>query len=329
MGDAIGVSETVKSEKIDLGAENIEKQFVITVPGSTSNLGPGFDALGLAVSLYNRVTFSLLKRDDKNVPLITLSPGTAALPADSSNHIYRVLSRHLSDDEDLLRRVRINIDCDIPVGSGLGSSGTASLAAVCAAQFLAHGKIDPRRALQEATKIEGHPDNVSPSLLGGFTVSGVAERGGKILVERLEWPEDWHLLFIVPPRQLLTSEARAVLPKTILFKHAVHNVQKVSLLLAAVVKRDEETMAHALDDRLHEPYRAAFVPELNDVRRLVRGTGAMGCVLSGAGPTLLVIVPKRSAGAVSETVYQWATSQTVAPKILNLSVDTQGLTIDE
>lgn len=304
-------------------SSEVVRSVTVRVPGSTSNIGPGFDSLGLAVTIYNTVRFDLLATNDSSVPLVTFESGESLpLPTDRTNHIFQVLERFWSADPAVLDRVRISIDCAVPIGSGLGSSGTATLAAAYAAKVL-NGQ-DPalQSVLENATLIEGHPDNVSPSLLGGLTVSGTSHR--KVFVQKLQWPEEWQLLFVVPSRQLKTSEARAALPKVVPFKDAVHNVQYVSLLLAAVANRDAEQFSYALQDKLHEPYRASLVPELLELKKTVRGSGALGCVLSGAGPTVMIVSHRAQVPEVQSVLEPFALQ--TKSRVLKLAVDAQGLT---
>ncbi|HEY9773545.1 MAG TPA: homoserine kinase [Planktothrix sp.] len=314
-----------KSETTSM--KGIEKRLIVRVPGSTSNLGPGFDTLGLALTIYNTVTFDVLEKNDSEVPLIRLSSATSkSIPVDATNHIYAILQQTLgASAKPLLDRVRISIDCNVPVGSGLGSSGTATLAALWAVQHMRDACCDKESLLQAATKLEGHPDNVSPSLLGGFTISAVARDARRILVEQLRWPEQWRTIFIVPTRSLSTKHARSVLPKALGYSDAVHNIQRVSLLVASVAKADSEMLVHALDDRLHEPYRAYLVPELLQLRKALKSTPALGCVLSGAGPTLMVLAHSRSVQEVLSAIESWSEKQSDKPRILDLQVDQEGL----
>jgi homoserine kinase len=305
----------------------VKHRLTVRVPGSTSNLGPGFDTLGLALTIYNTVTFDLLEENDPSIPLIQLVGSTdVSLPVDGSNHIFAVLRQELGEDnKEILDRTRITIDSAIPIGSGLGSSGTVTLAAIWAAQRLAGITPVTQQLLESATRIEGHPDNVSPSLLGGFTVSAVNKETKRVLVEELPWPANWHTIFVVPQRSVSTKHARSVLPETVDLQDAVHNVQRSSLLVAAVAKSDGAMLTHALDDKLHEPYRAELVPELTELRQLLRKQPALGCVLSGAGPSIMVVVDSRFLNEVLTVLQDWAATKAEQPRILNLQVDHSGL----
>ncbi len=301
-------------------------QLALRIPGSTSNLGPGFDTLGLALSIYTKLTFDILGHNDPAVPLITLKGAIAkALPADQNNLIYTVLSKLWHDKPELLRRARITIESDIPLGRGLGSSATAILGTVWAAHTLSDSSPDKARALADATVLEGHPDNLAASLHGGLVVCAASARSRNIVTQRLKWPDEWHTILVVPHHSLTTKKARAVLPKQVPMKDAVSNVQRVALLVSAVTSRDESAFSEALHDRLHEPYRQDLVPELAELRWRLSDRPVLGCVLSGAGSSVLVVVHKRHKGEILDFLTEWSSSQSEPPRILDLLVDQEGL----
>ncbi|HEY9869467.1 MAG TPA: homoserine kinase [Candidatus Obscuribacterales bacterium] len=308
------------------GAPAGARRLALRIPGSTSNLGPGFDTLGLALGIYTRLTFDLLLSNDPQVPLITLKGAIArGLPADRNNLIYAVLSKLWHDKPELLHRVRITIESDIPLGRGLGSSATAILGTVWAARVLAGEDPDRAGVLADATPLEGHPDNLAASLHGGLIICAEAASSRHIITQRLKWPDEWHTILVVPAYSLTTRVARAVLPKQVPLPDAVANVQRVALLVAAVVNRDETALFEALNDRLHEPYRLEMVPELSLLRRHLSGMPILGCVLSGAGSSVLIVVNKRHKGQVVDSLTAWSASQRSAPRILDLIVDHEGL----
>jgi homoserine kinase len=306
------------------------RRLTVKVPGSTANIGPGFDTLGLAFQLYCTLTFELLEENDRSVPLITLKgKGVAdALPKDQNNLIYTVLSNIWRNDRELLQLIRISIESDIPLGKGLGSSAAAIMGAVWAAHALIDQSIpDNSMLLQKATELEGHSDNVAASLLGGLVVVGRSQKTRKIIVQKLHWPSEWKTLLVVPNYVLSTKRARAILPRTVAREDAVHNVQKVSLLLSAVMNKDEEAMQEALLDRLHEPYRLQLCPELGTVRKLLSHMPVLGTTLSGAGSSIMVTVGQRHKGQVLEVLKDWAASQPQPCDVLDLSVAPKGLSV--
>jgi len=300
------------------------KRLHLRIPGSSANLGPGFDTLGLALNVYADLTFELLDKDDWSVPLITLQGKTAEkLPDDDRNLIYKTMANLWKDCPSLLKRLRLTIASQIPLAHGLGSSSTAILGSVWAAHALAERKCEPKAILEEACAIEGHPDNLAASLYGGLVIGSQVRKS--VTVQRLYWPSKWIPLMVVPAYSLDTQKARAVLPKQVSMADAVHNVQKVASLIAAVKNEDDEALSGALQDRLHEPYRNALVPELSRLRHELKSSPALGCVLSGAGPSILVIVNEADKDVVLKQLQQWAAADNYGAEILDLHVDTQGL----
>ena len=295
------------------------------LPGSTTNLGPGFDTLGLALSVYTTVTFERLpeKRAVGQKLINLLGPAAQSLLDNEDNLIFKQFRQNYSGPTD---DIALSIETDIPLARGLGSSSTAILAALWAAQaFSSSAAPDRDQILASAARLEGHPDNVAACLLGGFIVSGYRQKGNRAISQRLAWPEQWRTLVVVPPYELSTQEARRVLPRRVNMDQAVKNLQRTGLLIAAVVNQDEDTLREALLDELHEPYRIHLVPELHALRRDLASMPALGCVLSGAGSSSLVIVHERDHAEIKTYLHDWAEKRQHKPQILDLSVDTKGL----
>lgn len=300
----------------------------VKVPGSTANLGPGFDALALALNLYCNLNFRLLAEDDKSIPLVTLKGVIAhGLPKDQNNLIYTVLSNLWRNDPALLKKVRITIESAIPLGKGLGSSAAAIMGAVWAAFAFSNEVPDPSAMLVKATELEGHSDNVSASLLGGLVVCATSKQGRQVVTQKLIWPQDWCPIVVVPQYVLSTKKSRAILPETVSREDAVNNIQRVALLVAAVTNKDEDALREALHDRLHEPYREELVPELPAVRKALADFPALGCVLSGAGSAVLTLVDQRQRPQVLQALNEWAGKQAEPPDVLDLQVDQEGLRV--
>lgn len=254
----------------------------LRVPASSANLGPGFDALGLALSVYLDCEWSPAQKLE-----ITVSGRDAAqISTGEDNLIWQTALEVARDVGETLPPIRLHIHNDIPLGKGLGSSAAALTAGVVIADQMLGLHWKPPRILDEAAKIEGHPDNVAACVLGSIVASAIDE-GGVARAVRLELPSQYGCAIVVPDFPLPTSEARAVLPATYSREDAVFNVQRSALLIAALLTGTTSAFPAALQDRFHQPYRAKLIPGLAEILKL-RAPGLLGCCLSGAGPSVLV-----------------------------------------
>jgi homoserine kinase len=267
----------------------------LRVPGSSANLGPGFDALGVALNIYLECRFSVSDR----LSIRVTGRDCHLIPSTEENLIWKTAVAVAEHAGTPLPPVDLAIDNDIPLGKGLGSSAAALTAGVVIADKLLGLKWTPARILDEAARLEGHPDNVAASVLGSIVASG-AEPGGSTLAIRLEMPPQFDLAVVVPDFVVPTRESRAVLPDCYSRADAVHNVQRMALLVAALATGEASAFPAALDDRLHQPFRARLVPGLAEILQL-RQPGLLGCTLSGAGPSVLVFF-ERGADTVCELV---------------------------
>ena len=254
----------------------------LRVPATSANLGPGFDALGLALALYLEVDAELAQQDRFHYE------GEGALPDTADNLIHQGFrAAYLEVGEQAPKR-RLEVRNPIPLARGLGSSSAALVAGIAVADTVLGGALGRDGVFQLAARLEGHPDNVAPAVYGGFTVSARREDGG-YLCESLPLPESWHLLFGVPAFELLTSKARSVLPETYRRADIIHTGSRTALWSLAVAQNRPDLLAVASNDVVHEPYREPLVPGLADCRRALLDAGAYAAYLSGAGPTVGVV----------------------------------------
>ena len=261
----------------------------LRVPASSANLGPGFDALGLALGLYLTCTFEPADQ------LTIRATGRDAdhIPTGEDNLIWQTALRVARDVGDVLHPITLHIDNDIPIEKGLGSSAAALTAGVVIADQLLGLHWKPHRILDEAAQIEGHPDNVAACVLGSIVASAI-DAGGVARAVRLELPAIYDVAVVVPDFLLPTAAARAVLPEQYSRQDAVFNVQRSALLIAALATGTTSAFPAAFEDRMHQPYRYALVPGLEEIVNL-RAPGLLGCALSGAGPSILVFYEKEYA----------------------------------
>lgn len=301
------------------------RKLSLKIPASSSNLGPGFDCLSLALSLYNHFNFELLDKEFLEGPQISMRQEAGyyrILPED--NLVLKIVKDRLAEHRDILNRLRITIVAGIPARAGLGSSGTAALAASAAALYFLEGKLDLQQVLDESCAIEGHPDNVAASLFGSLATVGMTD-SHHVIHQRLNWPEPWEVLVVLPQYCLETSAARAVLPDRVPLEDAVYNLQNLALLISGVTNADEQAMKAALHDNLHQPYRSKLTPELAQLQLLLADSPAMGCVLSGAGPAVLILTHKNHKAAIKSTLNRWAAGKKDKSDILDVAVDRNGL----
>ncbi len=267
----------------------------LRVPGSSANLGPGFDALGIALRVFLECRFAPSSR----LSIRVTGRDSQLIPANEENVIWKTALAIAARAHMPLPAIELSINNDIPIGKGLGSSAAALTAGVVIAERLLNLRWKPGRILDEAARLEGHPDNVAASVLGSIVVSGV-EPGGRTRAVRLEMPQQFEVAVVVPNFAIPTSESRAVLPDCYSQSDVVFNIQRTALLVAGLATGDCSAFPTALEDRLHQPFRAQLVPGLNEILRL-RKAGLLGCTLSGAGPAVLVF-HERGAEGVCEMV---------------------------
>ncbi len=305
----------------------VQKKLVLQVPGSSSNLGPGLDTLALALAIYVRLTFNLLDTDDPHQPFVTWEGSVAAqsLPSDMNNLIYRILSKLWEDDPELLKRIRVSVDSDIPLGCGLGASAAIILGALWAASFFKDRIPTTSQLLAEASKVEGHAESLAASLMGEFVVCSRSSKNNSLIARQLEWPQAWKPIVVVPKERLQTSTMRSLLPSSVPLADAVKNMQRCSLLVTSVCRVDEQALQESMHDELHENYRSEFLSWLPKLRRLLVNEPIYGCVPSGAGPSVLVLVNEKHKQRVLSQIRSWSEVETDKLVLLDLEVDREGI----
>ena len=264
--------------------------FEVRVPASTSNLGPGFDCFGLALKLYLKVRAQPLP--DASEPCRVTTTGAKeneALPRNAVNLIYRAMSFAARREGVSLPRVELIAHNEIPLASGLGSSAAAIVAGIELSSLLTEKPIADQTILNYATEFEGHPDNVSASIYGGFLASCIRS-DGTVLSTRFEWPAQIRVIVVSPHSQLPTHVARSALPRTITRTDAVQNLQRTAIFTAALAQQRYDLLWEAMRDRLHQPYRESLVPGLAEALALPPSPGLLGIALSGAGPSIVGLV---------------------------------------
>ena len=266
------------------------RRLVIDVPASTANLGAGYDCLGLALELLNRVTVEAVAGDGE-IELEVTGEGADELPATRSNRFVAGLEAALElvfGPRPASIGWRIAMDNRIPLSRGLGSSAAATVGGLVAGNALVGGTLPMATLLRLATEIETHPDNASAVLLGGFVVS--AHLGERVEAVRFDAPDGLRAVLFIPERRLSTADMRRVLPLEVPLRDAVSNLSRVAIGVAGIASGRFELLADLTVDRIHEPYRSVAYPQLPRLTGAARAAGALGAFLSGAGSTVLAFV---------------------------------------
>lgn len=256
--------------------------FTVRVPATSANLGPGFDTLGLALTLYDEVS---AEATSSPTEVRISGEGAGELPTDEKHLIVQAMAETFGELGLPVMNVRLNCLNRIPQARGLGSSSAAIVAGVTLANALAQGGLNRAQLLQIAARIEGHPDNVASCLMGGFTIAWM--RDGLARAVSMEPTTLLAATLLVPDNRGLTKHARAALPPAVPHEDAAYNAARAALLVRALT-HDPELLFEATDDRLHQVYRASGMPETVAMVNRLRVGGAAAMV-SGAGPSVLVL----------------------------------------
>jgi homoserine kinase len=260
--------------------------FRLRLPATSANLGPGFDAVAVALDFFLEIEAEAAQEFSVNASGRNADRCTKL----EDNLIVETYKEILRSHERAIVPLAIRMVNAIPLGMGCGSSAAARLAAI--ALGVHFGKLDwnTDRVLEEAHKLEGHPDNVAACWLGGF-VAATCE-GTKVRVARIDPPEEWRAIVALPRDSLSTTKARAMLPASYSLDDVVANLQSAAVLALAFAQGKGELLRLAMRDRIHQPYRASVCPLLPILLPLAGEQGILGVALSGAGPAVLVIVDR-------------------------------------
>jgi homoserine kinase len=273
--------------------------FEVSVPATTANIGPGFDCLGAALSLYNRFEFSLADR----LTITASGEGADKVERDETNLVYQSIAKFYQLIDRPIPAIAFHTDTAIPLSRGLGSSATAIVGGIFGANLLAGSPLDRMALLDLAISMEGHPDNVAPAMLGGCQLMASNQAGGWEFCD-LQWHEDIAIAVAIPAFELSTAAARKVLPKQFSMHDAVFNASHLALLTHGIQSGNASWIKAGLQDHLHQPYRQSLITGMADVQGAAIAAGAYGTVISGAGPTLLSLAPMGTIESVAQAMQQ-------------------------
>ncbi|APC40275.1 homoserine kinase [Clostridium estertheticum] len=292
--------------------------FEIKVPATSANMGPGLDTLGVAFKLYNRF---IVEEIESGLEIF----GCNKEFANNNNLVYDSMLKTFKKLQKDPKGVRLTFKTEIPVSGGLGSSATCILAGVTAANRLCGDILTKQEVLNYACEIEGHPDNITPAMIGGMTVSIMNE--GANHYNKIPINGSIKFCALIPKLQLSTKSSRAVLPETIPFKDAVYNVGMVSMLIVSLVNGDYEGVKLACKDKLHQPYRMGLIRNYSQISSFVKESEALGVFLSGAGPTIMVMLKKDDSNTEGK-LKEFLKGLSGSWETLNLEIDEDGLNIE-
>ncbi len=297
-------------------------KILVKVPATTANLGPGFDALGLALNLWNETEF--IATDDKQIILSIDGEGAGKLPTDANNPIVDAALQVYDMAQKSCNGLRIHCINRVPIGSGLGSSSAAMLTGMLGANALLGDPFSQEEILKLAIETEGHPDNVAPAMLGGLVASIVHEE--RVISLKLPARANHgqiHLTVVWPEFDFPTKQARAILPKQVERKDAIYNISRAVLVTEALRTGDLELLGKAMTDALHQPFRIPLIPGAQIAMEAARKAGAAAVALSGAGPSLIAFSSKVDKG-IGEAMSRAFEKAGLTSKIFELQVSHEG-----
>ena len=303
----------------------------VKVPASSANIGPGFDCLGMALPLYNIITIEETVLPGTGIEINIMSKDESIdestfenIPKDENNLVYKAIEMLYNSIGQEPSELRINIQTGIPIARGLGSSSSIVVGGLLAANELLGRPADEKALLAIATEVEGHPDNVAPAILGGLVLA-TQEDDGTLSYCKLDWPDEWDITVCVPEFQLATEISRSVLPKEVPMQDAIFNAKHLGMMIQAINTKDSKLMKLAMKDRLHQPYREKLVPGMHEIMEAFKHEdGVLGCVLSGAGPSLLIVSYKYDLDKIKSIVKETWELQNIKSEIKTFKIENEG-----
>jgi homoserine kinase len=299
---------------------SVVSSVTVTVPATTANLGPGFDCIGAALTLYNE--FKFIRVDEGRVTIAVTGAEAEKVKTDESNLVYQAFVTLYQHLQQIPPPVKIEIEMDVPLARGLGSSATAIVGGLVGANLLAGEPLSQSQVMELAIAMEGHPDNVVPALLGGCRLAATTDTAWEIC--EIPWHNHVVPVLAIPDFELSTKQARGVLPTQVSRADAIFNTAHLGLLLRGLETANSNWLKAALQDKLHQPYRKALILGYDAVNSAALEKGAYGMVISGAGPTLLALTDELHSQAVAAAMATAWKQQGITAIVRSLSLDTQG-----
>lgn len=297
----------------------MNKSFKVVVPGTSANMGPGFDSMGLALNLYNIYKFEKI---ESGIELSGFDEGYNNL----DNILYKAMEVCFDKaNYKISYGIKISeIKREIPVSRGLGSSSALIVAGIFAANKFMGDLFNLDELLDLAVLIEGHPDNVAPAILGGIVIASVLDK--KTHYQKVVSKNHYNYIAIVPRYELKTQMARSILPKTLDYNDAIYNISRVGLLVSALINGDDSAVNIAMNDRLHEPFRKKFIKGFDLIKEEAYNNKAIASFLSGAGPTIMIL--SKGEDLLIKKMREVLNKENLTYDILELNLDMNGVLIE-
>lgn len=290
----------------------------VSVPATSANLGPGFDCLGLALTLYNEIVAQTM---DEGLEIEVYGEGEDNIELNENNLVYKAIKRVYDQVGHPLPGFKLKLINKVPLSSGLGSSAASTVGGLLIGNYFVGDLLSTDMILDLAMEIEGHPDNVVPALLGGFIVTTKTDKGIKYV--RHMPGKDLYFYLIVPEYQLDTVRARDLLPSKVNFEEATFNIGRASMLVAAILTEKYDLLEWATEDKLHQVHREKHLPGFSKCVERAKDKGALGVFLSGAGPSILAITDKPMS-RMKEVLKQSYSEKGINSRVLELKLSKRG-----
>ena len=292
----------------------------VRVPGTTANMGPGFDSLGLALTIYNYIEAT---ETEGGLEIEILDAETKEfLPTDEKNLVYKAMKYLFEKANYHPKGLKITLKSEIPVTRGLGSSSACIVGGLVCANELSGKKYSKRELLEMAVAIEGHSDNVCAAACGGFTVSVYTK--SELFYHSHKMPQDLKYLVLIPDYAVTTQKARNTLPGYYPKRDVSFNISHTALMVASMVSGNYENLLCAIDDKVHEPYRKVFIDGYQKIYNKLKAYGALGTYISGSGPTLVSLVEAEDAEFFLEDITEYMKKAYPSWTIKLLEADNEG-----
>lgn len=290
----------------------------VRVPATSANMGPGFDCLGIAVNMYNKFIVEEIEEG-------LIFEGCDDKFKNEDNLIYRAMKKCFEKIGYKPTGLKIKIESEIPVSRGLGSSAACVIGGVVCANELAGRVLNNQQLLDLAVEVEGHPDNINPAFCGGMTVS--ISEGEEVVYNKVNIKQGIKFCALIPNFTLSTEKARAVLPKNVDYKQGIYNIGRTALLISALNNGDFHLLKFACKDKLHEDYRAQLIENFYTVKEQCEKLNCLGVFLSGAGPTIMVML-KEEDNDFSKNIQKFLNTLKSKWIVKELKIEDQGVIVN-